>query len=216
MGFKEKTLELAEILKDYPNCKVVIATKLFTPEQVEELYNLGYRDFGENRVEMFLEKYHHLENYKDIRWHFFGNLQTRKVREIASHLHCLHSLDSETTAYELDKRLNKELDCYVQVNISEEKNKCGVPYLQVKNFIRRIANYPKIRIIGLMCIGTMTPNEDILEDEFSRMKELQEEIQDLGLAYAPCTELSMGMSNDFKIALKEGATCIRLGRYFLR
>jgi uncharacterized pyridoxal phosphate-containing UPF0001 family protein len=67
-----------------------------------------------------------------------------------------------------------------------------------------------------MCIGTMTPNEDILEDEFSRMKELQEEIQDLGLAYAPCTELSMGMSNDFKIALKEGATCIRLGRYFLR
>ena len=78
MGFKEKTLELAEILKDYPNCKVVIATKLFTPEQVEELYNLGYRDFGENRVEMFLEKYHHLENYKDIRWHFLGTYKQER------------------------------------------------------------------------------------------------------------------------------------------
>ena len=121
MRFKEKALELNEILKDYPKCKVVIATKLFTPEQVEQLYNIGYRDFGENRVEMFLEKYHYLEKYEDINWHFFGNLQTRKVREVANHLTCLHSLDSETTAYELDKRLNKPLDCYVQVNISEEK-----------------------------------------------------------------------------------------------
>ncbi|HHZ11597.1 MAG TPA: YggS family pyridoxal phosphate-dependent enzyme, partial [Acholeplasmataceae bacterium] len=181
----------------------------------KELVAAGITNLGENRTDMFQEKYEALKDNPDIKWHFFGILQTRKIREVANKIHCLHSLDKLSLAIELDKRLNSPLDCFVQVNISEEPNKSGVPVNKVKTFIKQLEKYPKIRVIGLMCIAKLTFDEDILKKSFAKMQKLKEEIESMNLPYAPCHELSMGMSNDYRIAVQYGATKVRLGRIFL-
>lgn len=214
MNIKKQVQFVKESLVDYPNVRVIAATKYMDIEQTKELVENGIRDIGENRTDMFLEKYEALKNL-DINWHFFGCLQPRKVRDVANKISCLHSLDKLALAIELNKRLEKPLDCYIQVNISEEPNKQGVPASKVKAFIKSIEKYPKIRIVGLMCIEKLTYDMQVLEDEFKKMRDLKEEIEELYYDFAPCDRLSMGMSNDYKIALKYGATDIRLGRIFL-
>lgn len=215
MGIREQVEKVRESLKDYPNVEIIAATKYMTIEQTKELVAAGITNLGENRTDMFLEKYEALKDNPDIKWHFFGILQTRKIREVANKIHCLHSLDKLSLAIELDKRLNSPLDCFVQVNISEEPNKSGVPVNKVKTFIKQLEKYPKIRVIGLMCIAKLTFDEDILKKSFAKMQKLKEEIESMNLPYAPCHELSMGMSNDYRIAVQYGATKVRLGRIFL-
>lgn len=214
MSIKEQITKVKESLKEYPNVEIIAATKYMNIEQTKELVENGINSIGENRTDMFLEKYEALKGY-DIKWNFFGVVQTRKIRDVVNKITCLHSLDRLALALELDKRLTTTLDCFVQVNISEEANKQGIPANKVKNFIKQLKAYPKIRVIGLMCIAKFTPDEEVLEKEFSKMKRLKEEIEAMELDYAPCHELSMGMSNDYKIALKYGATKLRLGRIFL-
>ena len=136
MGIKEQVEIVKESLKDYPDVKVVAATKYMTVEQTEELIKCGIKDFGENRTDMFLEKYEKLKGYKDVNWHFFGVVQSRKIRDIVGKVTCLHSLDRLSLAIELNKKLTKPLDCFVQVNISEEPNKQGIPANKVKTFIK--------------------------------------------------------------------------------
>ena len=215
MSIKEQVKKVKESLVDYPNVNIIAATKYLSVEQTKELVDAGITELGENRTDLFLEKYEALKD-KNIKWHFFGCLQTRKVREIVDKIDCLHSLDNTTLAIELNKRLTKPLDCFVQVNISEEQSKQGVPAGKVKAFVKSLEKYPNIRVVGLMCIGKMTYDNDILEEEFSKMHELQQEIEEMYYDHAPCDRLSMGMSNDYKIALKHGATDIRLGRIFLK
>lgn len=215
MSIKEQVKKVKESLVDYPNVNIIAATKYLSVEQTKELVDAGITELGENRTDLFLEKYEALKD-KNIKWHFFGCLQTRKVREIVDKIDCLHSLDNTTLAIELNKRLTKPLDCFVQVNISEEPSKQGVPAGKVKAFVKSLEKYPNIRVVGLMCIGKMTYDNDILEEEFSKMHELQQEIEEMYYDHAPCDRLSMGMSNDYKIALKHGATDIRLGRIFLK
>lgn len=215
MGIREQVEKVRESLKDYPHVEVIAATKYMNIEQTRELVEAGIYNLGENRADMFLEKYEALKDYPNIKWHFFGVLQTRKIRDVANKIHCLHSLDRIALAIELDKRLSNPLDCFVQVNISEEPNKSGVPVNKVKTFIRQLEKYPKIRVTGLMCIAKLTFDEDILRKSFSKMQKLKEEIESMNLPHAPCHELSMGMSNDYKIAVKYGATKVRLGRVFL-
>ncbi len=216
MGIKEQAQYVRESLKDYPNVKIVAATKYMTVEQTEELIKCGFKDFGENRTDMFLEKYERLKDYKDINWHFFGVVQSRKIRDIVNKITCLHSLDRLSLAIELNKKLTKPLDCFIQVNISEEANKQGVPANKVKTFVKQLEAYPNIRVVGLMCIAKLTFDEDVLRKSFRKMRDLKEEIEEMNLSYAPCHELSMGMSNDYKIALEYGTTVIRLGRIFLQ
>ena len=216
MNMKEKVQQVKATLEGHENVKIVAATKYLTVEQTKELYLAGIHDFGENRTDMFLEKYEALKDL-DINWHFFGCVQNaRKVKEIANKIVCLHSLDKLSIAVELDKRLEKPLDCFVQVNISEETNKQGILITRVKPFIKSLQKLKNIRIIGLMCIATMTYDTEILEKEFSKMQKAKEEIEALNLDYAPCHDLSMGMTNDYKIAMQYGATYIRLGRIFLK
>ncbi|HEY8396168.1 MAG TPA: YggS family pyridoxal phosphate-dependent enzyme [Bacilli bacterium] len=215
MGIREQVERVRESLKDYPNVKVVAATKYLNIEQTKELIDAGIYNLGENRTDMFLEKYEALKDYADIQWHFFGVLQTRKIKDVVNKIVCLHSLDKLSLAIELDKKLSKPLDCFVQVNISEEANKSGVPANKVKAFIRQLEKYPKIRVVGLMCIAKLTFDEDVLRKQFSKMQKLKEEVEAMNLPYAPCHELSMGMSNDYKIAVQYGATTVRLGRIFL-
>ena len=124
-------------------------------------------------------------------------------------------MDKLSTAIELDKRLESTLDCFVQINISEEPNKEGIPANRLKPFIKSLAKCEHIRVIGLMCIAKRTYDTEVLEKSFAKMQKLKEEVEAMNLDYAPCHELSMGMSNDYKIALKYGATYVRLGRIFL-
>ncbi len=214
MSIKEKVLEVKKSLEGYDNVRIVAATKYLDVAQTRELVEAGIHELGENRTDMFLEKYEALKDL-DIRWHFFGVVQSRKVKDIANKIVCLHSLDKLSLAMEFEKRLENTLDCFVQINISEEPNKQGIPITRVKPFIKSLSKCKKIRVIGLMCIAKLTCDTEILEKSFEKMKKAKEEIEAMNLDYAPCHELSMGMSNDYLIAVKYGATYVRLGRIFL-
>ncbi|HHZ18273.1 MAG TPA: YggS family pyridoxal phosphate-dependent enzyme [Acholeplasmataceae bacterium] len=215
MGIKEQVRLVRESLRDYPQVQIIAATKYMDNEQTQELIDAGICDFGENRTDEFLKKYEYFKDNKDIRWHYFGVVQNRKIKDLANRIVCLHSLERIATAIEFEKRLLTPLDCFVQVNISEEPNKQGIPANKVKTFVKQLENYKKIRVIGLMCIAPLTFDEEVLRKSFTKMRRIKEEIEALGLPHAPCHELSMGMSNDYKIAVQYGATRIRLGRIFL-
>ncbi len=214
MGVREKVELIKREISEFENVHLIAATKYMTIDQTRELIKAGIRDFGENRTDMFLEKYESLKD-ENINWHFFGVVQSRKVKDIVNKISCLHSLDRLSLAMELDKRLEKPLDCFVQINISEEPNKQGIPIENTKLFIKSLSKCKNIRVIGLMCIAKLTNDIDVLNDSFRRMKKMQQVIEAMNLEYAPCHELSMGMSNDYKIAIQNGATYIRLGRIFL-
>ena len=211
MGIREQVEKVKKSLVDYPNVKIVAATKYVGIDETREVVEAGIKDIGENRAESLLEKYEALSDL-DITWHFFGVLQTRKVRSIIDKIDYLHSLDSYSTANEINKRRKEPLKCFVQVNISEESTKSGLDPSKVVNFIKGLSKYDKIEVVGLMTIAKLTFDDVLLENYFIRMRRLQEQIQALNLPYAPCAELSMGMSNDYLLAVKYGATMVRLGR----
>ena len=214
MDIKEKVEKVkAEAAKH--NAKVVAATKYLDIEGTKKLIAAGINEIGENRADMFLEKYNALKDY-DIKWHFFGVVQSRKVRDLVNRIDCLHTLDRLSIAMEFDKRLDKPLDCFIQVNMSDEPNKSGVSLSKVKPLVKSLAKCTKIRIVGLMCIARLTNDEEELARSFKKMQEMKEEVEDMHLDYAPCHELSMGMSNDYKIALQYGSTLIRIGSAFTK
>lgn len=215
MSIKDQVEVVKESLKDYPNVNLIAATKYMDIDQTRELVLSGITSLGENRTDMFLEKYEALSDL-NIDWHFFGVVQSRKIKDIVNKVNCLHSLDRYSLAVELNKRLEKPLDCFIQINISEEPNKQGIPASKLNTFVKQLANLENIRIVGLMCIAKLTFNKEEIRDEFMQMKKLQEQVEAMNLSYAPCHRLSMGMSNDYKIAIECGATDIRLGRIFLK
>ena len=216
MNIKEQLEKVRESIADYPDVRIVVATKYITTEQTKEVIDAGLKDLGENRTDSFLEKYEAYKDNDELVWHFFGVLQTRKVRSVIDKIDYLHSLDNLSLANEINKRRKTPLKCFVQVNISAEPNKSGVDETKVIPFIKSLSKYENIEVVGLMAIAKLTFDEDLLNSYYETMKELQEEIQSLNLPYAPCNELSMGMSNDYVVAVKNGATMIRLGRILLR
>ncbi len=216
MGIKEQVELVKNELQGYDNVTLIAATKYMDVDQTLELYQNGIKEFGENRTDMFLEKYNALKKYDDIKWHFFGVVQTRKIRDIVNRISCLHSLDRISLAIELNKKLEKPLDCFIQINISEEPNKQGIPANKLKSFVRQLQDLDKIRVVGLMCIAKFTFDEEELCESFSKMKKLKEEVEEMNIPNIPCHRLSMGMTNDYKLALKYGATDLRLGRIFLK
>ncbi|MFA6889680.1 MAG: YggS family pyridoxal phosphate-dependent enzyme [Bacilli bacterium] len=215
MPIKEKIELIRADIKPYPNVKFVVATKYMNIEQTQALIDAGITELGENRTDLFLEKYEIFKDYP-IKWHFFGVVQSRKIRDIVNRIDCLHSLEKLSTAMELDKRLSKPLDCFIQINISDEPNKQGIPYNKTKSFVRSLGKCKNIRVIGLMCIAKLTADTDVIRQEFQKMADMKKEVEAMQLEYAPCHELSMGMSNDYKIALEYGATVLRLGRIFIQ
>ncbi|MBQ3001833.1 MAG: YggS family pyridoxal phosphate-dependent enzyme [Bacilli bacterium] len=215
MSIKEQIQKIKNDLSNYPNVNVVAATKYVGIDKTQEIINEGIFHIGENRVDTFLEKYEAITDERVV-WHFLGVLQTRKVRSIIDKIDYLHSLDSISLATEINKRRKTPLKCFVQVNISSETNKSGLDETKVIPFVKSLAKYENIEVVGLMCIAKLTFDDDLLNSYFERMKYLQEEVKSLKLPNAPCNDLSMGMSNDYKIALQNGATFIRLGRILLK
>ncbi len=189
---------------------ICAATKYVGPAEMKALVDNGIYNLGENRVQDFLEKVSILNDEKII-WHFIGSLQTNKVKKIINKITYLHSLDRENLALEINKYRHEALNCFVEVNCSEEESKHGLKINEVTPFIRLMEKYDKIRVIGLMTMAENTADENTIRRTFKRLKHLQESVQNMNLTHAPCKHLSMGMSNDYKIAIEEGATFIRIG-----
>ena len=202
--------DIKEFLNSLPkDITLVAATKYGDVDDLKELFSNGVFNFGENRVDAFLNKYEALKDL-NIKWHFIGHLQRNKAHLVLDKIDYLHSLDS----LELVKVINRcrvaPLNCFVEVSINLEENKNGVPYYEVKDFIKECLKYPKVNIVGLMMMAVANSSEESLHNQFRKLKELKDNLEkelNISLPY-----LSMGMSDDYKEAIEEGATHIRLGR----
>ena len=187
---------------------MVAATKYINSDEMRELYKNGVTNFGENRVDSFLSKYIDLKDLEDIKWHFIGHLQRNKARDVINKIDYLHSLDSLELAKIINEKRETPLKTFIEVSINLEENKNGVPYYELKDFIKEVLKYPKIELVGLMMMAFK--NTDEAYDEFIKLTNLRDEIEkelNIKIPY-----LSMGMSDDYLEAIKAGATHIRLGR----
>ena len=197
------------IIKDIPkNVTVVAATKYFNASEMMELYNTGITHFGENRVEALLEKQNELLN-TPITWHFIGTLQTKKVKKMINNIDYLHSLNTFKLADEINKRRTSPLKCFIQVNISSEFSKHGFDKEEVIPFLQQLDALENIQVIGLMGMAEYTTDESIISSEFQILNDLQEDIKKT--LNIDINDLSIGMSNDYLVALKHNATYLRLG-----
>ncbi len=188
---------------------VIAVTKYVSVQRAKEALEAGVRHLGENRDDGLNEKIKELGNIPT--WHFIGSLQTRKVKNIIDKVDYIHSLDRLSLAKEIDKRATKTMKCFVQVNASGEESKHGCSPEDLVDFIQQLIHYPNIQVVGLMTMAPHTDDKDVIRNCFKKLKHLQQDVQALHLPFAPCHELSMGMSNDFEIAIEEGATYIRIG-----
>ncbi|MBV7503812.1 YggS family pyridoxal phosphate-dependent enzyme [Bacillus sp. sid0103] len=189
--------------------RVIAVTKYVSTERANEAIQAGIINLGENRDEGLLRKWEELKD-KPI-WHYIGSLQTRKVKNIINIVEYIHSLDRMSLAEEINKRAEHKVKCLVQVNVSGEESKHGLSYEEVVPFIESLRKFENICVEGLMTMAPLTNNESQIRECFRNLRELRKQVQALDLDYAPCTELSMGMSNDFGIAIEEGATMVRIG-----
>ncbi|MDQ6596883.1 YggS family pyridoxal phosphate-dependent enzyme [Bacillus salipaludis] len=206
----EQILEACRTVNRKPDeIKVIAVTKYVSTERAMEAVEAGILNLGENRDEGLLKKWEVLGDKP--KWHFIGTLQTRKVKNIIDKVEYIHSLDRLSLAEEINKRAVKPVKCLVQVNISEEESKHGLTPEEAIEFIIQLQPLKNIRVEGLMTMAPFTDDENVLRNSFRGLRQLRDQIMELQLDYAPCTELSMGMSNDFAIAIEEGATMVRIG-----
>lgn len=198
-----KSVQLIAISKTKPN------------EDILEAYEAGQRAFGENQVQELVEKYEALP--KDIEWHLVGHLQSNKVKYIAPFVHLIHGIDSFKLLKEVDKQALKQgrvIDCLLQVYIAEEDTKFGMDHAEIIELLRdeEFASLKNIRIRGLMGIASNTDSEKVVREEFYELKSL---FDGLKLSFFRKDDyfdsLSMGMSSDYKIAIEQGSTMIRVG-----
>lgn len=205
--------KISENKKNDQSVEMIAVTKYVDSDMIRALYDLGLRHFGENRSDELLEKQTELADInEEITWHFIGQLQRRPVRKIINKIAYLHSLDRISLIEEVNKRANHTVSSFLQVNVSEEEQKAGFKPDEVLDIVRKIEEYPNIKIVGLMMMAPYEANDVDLHRYFKALKLLQDEIIALNLTYAPCTRLSMGMTDDFPIAIQEGATDVRIGR----
>lgn len=213
MTIHENLTDLAKNLPD--SCTLIAVSKTQPVEKILEAYGCGQRAFGENKVQELVSKYEALP--KDIFWHMIGHLQTNKVKYIAPFVSLIHSIDSLKLLEEINKqglKANRVIPCLLQIHIAEEEAKFGFSEQEVIEFLSSSTwnNTKNIQIKGLMGMATLSENEDQVRREFRSLKTLFEKLKSRSLPdQFKMQELSMGMSGDFKIALEEGSTMIRVG-----
>ncbi|WP_028777139.1 YggS family pyridoxal phosphate-dependent enzyme [Shimazuella kribbensis] len=189
--------------------QVIAVTKYVDAEITKQVLDAGCFHIGESRVQQAVPKWNQLGD-KGI-WHFIGHLQRNKAKEIVGRFEYLHALESLQLAAELDKRcanLDSKIKCFIQVNVSGEKTKFGISPVELNDFARSMANFSHIELAGLMTMAPNTPNREEVRPVFRELRRLQKELQRQHIAVP---HLSMGMSQDFEIAIEEGATFVRLG-----
>lgn len=189
-----------------------MASKYLEASDFKAYMDAGIHDFGESRVSPFLQKAEALEK-EPITWHFLGTLQSKKVKKMIDKIDCLHSLDRLSVAKEIEKRRTEPLSCLIQVNISGEESKHGVAPGEVKHFINSLKSYEKIKITGLMGIAKRTDDDTVIRKQFRSLRLLRDDVMK---NHPTVKELSMGMSEDYQIAIEEGATMLRLGRILIK
>ena len=200
--------DIREFIKTIPSdVTLVAATKYVDSIEMKTLFNNGVTNFGENRVDAFLNKYEALKDL-NISWHFIGHLQRNKAKEVINKIDYLHSLDSLKLADEIEKYSTTPLTTFVEVSINLEESKNGVPYYELESFIKSLLKYKKIKLVGLMMM-TIRASDD-KDNQFAKLVDLRDKIEKSLSIKIPY--LSMGMSEDYLEAIKEGATHIRLGR----
>lgn len=184
-------------------------TKYVTIEKAEEVVAAGVTNIGENRAEELENKYAVIQNKAN--WHFIGTLQSRKVKDVIGKVSTIHSLDRLSIAKQINNRSEEGLDCFIQVNVSEESSKHGLKIDEVIPFIKDLAEYKKVKIVGLMTMAPHISDEAEIREVFRSLATLRDDVKNEMIPHAPCDYLSMGMSNDYEIAIEEGATHIRVG-----
>lgn len=189
--------------------KLIAVTKYVSDQTTREALEAGIRHIGENRLVGFLNKRKKF-NEQAI-WHFIGTLQSRKVKEVIDDIDYLHSLDRLSLAKEIEKRAEHRVQCLVQVNVSGEGSKHGVAENEAVSFIEKLADFKSIEVVGLMTMAPHITDKAAIRSVFRRLRLLAETVSGKNWAHAPCKELSMGMSNDYEIAVEEGATFVRIG-----
>ena len=200
--------DISQFIASIPSSvTIVAATKYVDKDDIITLINNGINNIGENRVDSFLEKYEELKSY-DVVWHFIGHLQRNKAKEVANKIDYLHSLDSLELAKTLNKYRQEPLKVFIEVSINLEPNKNGVPYYEVENFIKEIKQFENIKIVGLMMMAIKDSSDT--KQQFAKLAALRDELENKLEIKIPY--LSMGMSDDYKSAIEEKATHIRLGR----
>ncbi len=198
------------------NVQLVAVSKIQTVDNIETLYNLGQRDFGENYVQELVEKQALLP--KDIRWHFIGHLQSNKVKYIAPFVHLIHTVDSMKLLSQINsqaKKNNKIIDVLLQMHIAQEETKFGLDEKDLlEMFTKRLDEIVKlrnIRINGLMGMASFTEDTDQVKSEFQGLKSIYERFKNLMISNGDLKILSMGMSGDYKMAIGAGSTLVRIG-----
>lgn len=194
---------------------IIAVTKYVDVETAEALVKTGIQHIAENRVDKFLEKYQALKDY-DLTWHLIGSLQRRKVKDVINLVDYFHALDSVKLAQEIQKRAEHPIKCFLQVNISGEESKHGFSVDELDTVLADIAQLDKIRIVGLMTMAPFEVSQEELQDIFSKTHQLQKQLENKQLKNMPFSELSMGMSRDFEVAIANGATYVRIGSSFFK
>ena len=206
-------MEVKDLINEKKNDITLVAVSKTKPiEEIKKIYKEGIINFGENRVNELVEKFNHLP--KDINWHMIGHLQTNKVKKIIPFISLIHSVDSFKLINKIDiesRKINKKTNILLQVHIAEEKSKYGFESKEIREFFNNKLDksYKNINIIGLMGMATFTNNKNQIKTEFKKLKMLFDEIK--SISDQKIKTLSMGMSGDYKIAIKEGSNMVRIG-----
>ncbi len=215
----------ARVGRELGDLRLVIVTKSAEIEQIEEVLSLGYNHFGENHVQQlrkvaaqvtaFIEQHpDDLSLPREIHWHMIGHLQRNKVRQILPIVSLIHSVDTLRLAEEINAsaaRMNLTPRVLLQVNTSNEPQKYGVPIGAATHLAEQIETLPHLKLIGLMTMAPLTRNTEIIRGCFARARELFYEMRGEKIVGDQFTELSMGMSSDYELAIEEGATILRIG-----
>lgn len=191
---------------------LIAVSKTKPVPMLEEAYQAGSRDFGENKVQEIMDKYPVLPD--DIRWHMIGHLQRNKVKYIVDKVSLVHSVDSLRLAEEISRQAEKkqtELDILVEVNIAQEESKFGTSRAEAAQLVEEIAKLPCIHVKGLMTIAPFVEHPEENRKYFRQIKELSVDIEKKNIDNVSMSVLSMGMTNDYMVAVEEGATMVRVG-----
>lgn len=204
--------KITKIAEDY-HAQLVVVSKTYPAERIQEVYDRGQRIFGENKVQEILEKKDLLP--RDIKWHMIGHLQTNKVKYIVSFIDLIHSVDSEKLLLEINKqaqKVDRVVDILLQVYVAQEETKFGLVESELCALAQKIAEgrFPYIRCKGVMGMASFSEDTIQVRNEFKEIKRLSQVVKDI-LQSDEANIISMGMSGDYPIALEEGSNMIRIG-----
>jgi len=188
---------------------LIAVSKTRTIQEIKQAYNSGQLKFGENRVQEIVDKQSKLPD--DIEWHMIGHLQKNKVKYIAGFIKLIHSLDRISLAKEIDKQAKKEnriIDCLIQIKISKEDSKFGLKIEDFTDFYKNMETFKNLNIIGLMGMATFTSDIKVIGEEFKMIKRIYDNVASIDPKFRV---LSIGMSDDYNIAIENGSTMIRVG-----